>query len=276
MNSTSGIIYYHDWNPTVAQALPKVTLRSQPRKKAEATAKKEDWSYIVALGCIALSLGGLIGPLSPMLRLEGQFALSQSMAYAKSWLKSISADKAPQVQNPIAPVQVLAASTKLETPDGSSIDPVDTQFGIVIPKIGVNARILASINPTKPEEYTEAMKQGIAHASTSFFPDENGTVYLFSHSTNSDWFVRDLNAIFYLLKNLEPEDKIVLFYKEKQYTYKITDKKIVSPSAVSYLVPQKGMQKLILQTCWPPGSTAERLLIFADLIENGQQIESGL
>ncbi len=265
MNSTSGIIYYHDWNPTVAHALPKVTLRKQPQKKTHPASRNQDWSYVVALGCIALSLGGLIGPLSPMLRLEGQFALSQGYSKAKMWLDGVS-NKPTQVQNPIVPEQVQAAFIPLETPDGSSIDPVDREFGIVIPKIGVNARILASINPTKPEEYTEAMKQGIAHASTSFFPDENGTVYLFSHSTNSDWFVRDLNAIFYLLKNLEPEDKIVVFYKEKQYTYTITDKKIVSPSAVSYLVPQKGAQKLILQTCWPPGSTTERLLIFADLI----------
>lgn len=276
MNSTSGIIYYHDWNPAVAAALPKVTLVKQPRVKAKVATKKEDWSSIIAMGCIALSLGGLIGPLSPMLRLESQYAFSQVIAQAKLWLNKNTQKTANTVQNPIVPAQALAAYEPLETPEGSSIDPVDTQFGIVIPKIGVNARILASINPTKPEEYTEAMKQGIAHASTSFFPNENGTVYLFSHSTNSDWFVRDLNAIFYLLKNLEPEDKIVLFYKEKQYTYKITDKKIVSPSAVSYLVPQKGMQKLILQTCWPPGSTAERLLIFADLIENGQQSESGL
>lgn len=265
MNSASGIIYYHDWNPTVAAALPKVTLVKQPRKKTSTT-KREDWSSIVALGCIALSLGGLIGPISPMLRLEAQYAFSQGAAQAKSWLASISTQKPTQIQNPITPAQALAAYAPLETPDGSSIDPVDKQFGIVIPKIGVNARILASINPTKPEEYTEAMKQGIAHASTSFLPDENGTVYLFSHSTSYDWFVRDLNAIFYLLKNLEPKDRIVIFYKEKQYEYEITDKRIVSASAVSYLVPQKGAQKLILQTCWPPGSTTERLLLFADLI----------
>lgn len=276
MNSQSGIIYYHDWNPAVAQALPKVTLRNQPQKSTKATSRNQDWSSVVALGCIALSLGGLIGPLSPMIRLESQYAFSQGVLKAKLWLANASPKNTPQVQNPITPAVAVEAYTPLETPEGSSIDPVDREFGIVIPKIGVNARILASINPTKPEEYTEAMKQGIAHASTSFFPDENGTVYLFSHSTNSDWFVRDLNAIFYLLKNLEPEDKIVIFYKEKQYTYAITDKKIVSPTAVSYLVPQKGAQKLILQTCWPPGSTAERLLIFADLIENDQQIGSGL
>lgn len=265
---SSGLIYYHDWNPTVAAALPKVTLIKQPRKQVKIATKREDWSYIVALGCIALSLGGLIGPISPMLRLETQFALSQGALYTKSWLATITTAKPKHIQNPIVPVQAVAAFTPLETPGGSSIDPVDRDFGIVIPKIGVNARVLASINPTKPEEYTEALKTGIAHASTSFLPDEHGTVYLFSHSTNSDWFVKDLNAIFYLLKNLEPEDKIVIFYKERQYVYQITDKKIVPPSAVSYLVPQKGAQKLILQTCWPPGSTTERLLIFADLIED--------
>ena len=49
--------------------------------------------------------------------------------------------------------------------------------------------------------------------------------------------------------------------------HRITDKRIVSPKDVSYLVPQTGKKSLILQTCWPPGSTTERLLLFADLVE---------
>jgi len=92
-------------------------------------------------------------------------------------------------------------------------------------------------------------------------------VYLFSHSTNYAWFVKDLNAIFYLLKNLHTGDQIVLVYKEKVYTYALREKRVVSPTEVSYLAPVSGTRGLILQTCWPPGSTTERLLLFADLIQ---------
>ena len=154
----------------------------------------------------------------------------------------------------------------LENDDGSIITPVDDQFSLIIPKISVNATVLPSVNPADPVEYNKALQKGVAHAVTSFFPDQDGTVYLFSHSTNYDWFVKDLNAVFYLLKNLEIEDKIIVMYKGTPYSYAITDKRIVAPKDISYLVPEAGAKRLILQTCWPPGSTTERLLIFADYI----------
>ncbi len=97
-------------------------------------------------------------------------------------------------------------------------------------------------------------------------------MYLFSHSTNYDWFVKDLNAVFYLLKNLTDGDLIVIYYKGRQYTYKLREKRVVKPTDVSYLIPQKGTRTLILQTCWPPGSTTERLLLFADLVEEQSAI----
>jgi LPXTG-site transpeptidase (sortase) family protein len=83
--------------------------------------------------------------------------------------------------------------------------------------------------------------------------------------------VKDLNAVFYLVKNLEIGDNVVIVYKGDRYTYKITDKKVVSPEAVAYMAPRAGIKNLILQTCWPPGSTEERLLIFADLVSEPNQ-----
>lgn len=218
--------------------------------------KKASRTWAVGLGLLALSLGGMFAPLYPMIRLETTYLATKGLA-----LRGYEPQAVPAVFSP------------LTNPDGSSIEPVDRAFGIVIPKIGVNAKIIPGVNPAKPGEYLPALLQGIAHASTSFLPDQDGTTYLFSHSTNYDWFVQDLNAVFYLLKNLEEKDMVVLFYKDKEYVYRITEKRIVSPSAVSYLMPQKGAKKLILQTCWPPGSTSQRLLIFADLVTTpGQSI----
>jgi sortase A len=165
------------------------------------------------------------------------------------------------------PKAVPVVFNPLVTPDGGSIQPINTEFSLIVPKIGINAAVIPAVNPATPGEYLAALEKGIAHASTSYFPDEDGTVYLFSHSTNYDWFVDDLNAVFYLLKNLETGDLIVLFYKGERYTYRLKDKRVVAPTEVSYLVPQSGAKRLILQTCWPPGSTTERLLIFADLVE---------
>ncbi len=180
---------------------------------------------------LALGLGGFAGPFLPMLRLESSYALAQ----------------------------VLPTPTPSPAPVA-----VTNEFRLVIPKIGVNAPVIANVDPGNPGQYAKALETGVAHASTSFLPDEDGTVYLFSHSTNYDWFVEDLNAVFYLLKNLEAGDEIEMYYRGKQYTYILREKRVVKPSEISYLVPQSGKKSLILQTCWPPGSVAERLLLFAD------------
>lgn len=218
---------------------------------------RSGWRGKVALGLIALSLGGIAGPLSSTLRLETAFYTTQAKEAVETTIN------APKPLPPAVPV----VFNPLVTPDGASIEPVDREFTLVIPKVGINAAIIPAVDPAKPADYTEALKHGVAHAVTSFFPDQNGTVYLFSHSTNYDWFVRDLNAVFYLLKNLNEGDLMVIFYKGKEYSYRLREKRIVKPSEVSYLVPQAGKKGLILQTCWPPGSTSERLLLFADIIE---------
>ena len=218
---------------------------------------------LLGFALLAIGLGGVIGPLTPNIRLEAGYVLSraQSKLETRSSKLAILPKSAPVVFEP------------LTTPDGASITPVNTEFSLVVPKVGINAPVIASIDPAKPDAYLEALQKGIAHAATSFLPDQDGTVYLFSHSTNYDWFVKDLNAVFYMLKNLDKGDVAVILYKGKRYTYKITGKKVVSPASTSYLVPVAGKRSLILQTCWPPGSVTERLLIFADLIQdNGQAI----
>ncbi len=244
---SNGVIYQYQ-SPPRAQA------------RARSSARSTGLARVAGLALVALSLGGIMGPLTPALRLEASYWLSQ-------------AKQAIQPSNHETMVRSLPKSVPvvfnpLKTEDGSSIDPASKEFGLIIPKVGINTGVIPAVNPTDPGEYLEALKKGVAHASTSYFPDEDGTVYLFSHSTNYDWFVSDLNAVFYLLKNLTEGDIIVLYYKGKQYTYKLREKRVVAPTETSYLIPQKGIKTLILQTCWPPGSTTERLLLFADLIED--------
>lgn len=225
--------------------------------------KAESWTRLLGIGMVTLALGGLSGPLTPRVLLEAKYASMQVIQKLASQGDALRSYSQNDTNNTIQPT----VFSPLKTPDGASIDPVNKEFSLVIPKIGVNAAVIPAVNPTKPGEYLAALQKGIAHSSLSYFPDEDGTVYLFSHSTNYEWFVGDLNAVFYLLKNLEEKDTVVLFYHGTAYTYRITGKQIVNPTAVSYMAPQKGARRLILQTCWPPGSTAERLLIFADLVE---------
>jgi len=143
------------------------------------------------------------------------------------------------------------------------INPEDPNFSIVIPKIGANARILANVNAANETEYLEALQQGVAHTGGTAFPGEGGHIFLFAHSTDYFWNVGTYNAVFYLLYKLEKEDEVDLFYKGQRYVYKIIGKEIVDPSRVEYLTRKTNKEFLTLQTCWPPGTTLKRLLLFA-------------
>lgn len=252
-------------NQTTNKFQPLIPDQKFPSTKQTQKPKKHSSSLIRNLGLaiLIMSLGGMLAPFVQKIRLETGYRFLQT----KNVVSNLIAPK--QTLPPAVPV-VLAP---LVGPDGKTIEPVNTSFGIIIPKIGVNAPVAPNVDPGDSKTYNEILEKSVAHAKTSFTPDQAGTVYLFSHSTNYDWFVKDLNAVFYLVKNLEPGDLIVLYYKDVRYTYALTEKRVVSPKDISYLVPSTGKKSLILQTCWPPGSVVQRLLLFADLVdEQGEQI----
>ena len=143
--------------------------------------------------------------------------------------------------------------------------PKDTQFSIVIPKIGASAKVFPNVDPSNEDSFLPILMQGVAHARGSVFPGIIGNTYMFAHSTDNFWDVGRYNAVFYLLKDLKPGDEIIVFFQNKRYDYIVNESKIVSPDDISHLVnaQNSGKEQLILQTCWPPGTTWQRLLVFA-------------
>jgi len=199
-----------------------------------------------------VSFIGLFLTIGPILGKEISFRLSQ---FKKEVVRIVQ--KKPPVEKKIKFADLLGKVGFEPVPA-----PVDAGFGIVIPKIGVNSKIVPNVDPNIPKEFIKALKIGVAHAAGSSLPDEQGTVFIFGHSTDYAWNVTRYNALFYQIKDLEIGDEINLFYNGRRYFYKVVEKRIVAPSDTSFLKNQQG-KLLILQTCWPPGTTKERLLIFA-------------
>jgi len=141
--------------------------------------------------------------------------------------------------------------------------PQDPQFSIVIPKIGANAKVLPNIDAANEKIYLSALNHGVAHTLGTAFPGEGGHIFLFAHSTDYFWNVGSYNAIFYLLNKLEVKDEVNIFYQGQRYIYRVVGKKVVNPSQVEYLTSKVNKEFLTLQTCWPPGTTLKRLLVFA-------------
>jgi len=174
-----------------------------------------------------------------------------------------------QVKAPTAnkPQSISNFADVLAGPKEQILIPPDPNFSIVIPKIGASAKIFANVDPSNPNQFLPILMQGVAHARGTVFPGMKGNIYLFAHSTDNFWDVGRYNAIFYLLKDLKVGDEVVIFFENIRYNYIVTNTKIVDPSDVSYIVNGRYQtdETLILQTCWPPGTTLQRLLVFAKL-----------
>ncbi len=207
---------------------------------------------------VLFAIYGVIATFGPALYYETQYRIIQ--------IRGIHFT----VEHPSAVAQRPRQVNVLTGPKEQTLIPFDTSFDIVIPKIGASAVVAPNVDATNENEYLPALQQGVAHAKGTVFPGMKGNIYLFAHSADNFWDAGRYNAVFYLLKDMSPGDDIVLFFEGKRFNYKVTESRIVEPSEVSYLVQSQDKnspQKLILQTCWPPGTTWKRLVVFAEPVQ---------
>jgi len=69
------------------------------------------------------------------------------------------------------------------------------------------------------------------------------------------------------LDELENNDEIIVYARNKVLTYKVFDKKIVQPTNVDVVNPIEGKSVVTLITCYPEYSDAQRLVLFSELVE---------
>lgn len=159
------------------------------------------------------------------------------------------------------------AFTNVITENQVLIEPTDTEFGLVIEKIGLNAPIVRDVPVINEEEYLKALKSGIAHASFSGYPNQsNSNVYLFAHSSNNFWELGKYSGVFNQLPKLNLADEINLFYEGKRYVYQVDNKILINDFKVDETIYQSIGPTLTLQTCYPAGTTLNRLVIRASLV----------
>lgn len=135
-------------------------------------------------------------------------------------------------------------------------------FSITIPKIHAQAHIIEQVDPWNQAVYDKALEKGVAQAKGTAYPGENGTIFLFAHSSEAPWELTETNIPFLRLGELQNNDQIYLVWNKKTYIYKVYMKKEIWPTDTQYLTHLSKTQ-LILQTCTPIGTSLERLLVFA-------------
>lgn len=145
--------------------------------------------------------------------------------------------------------------------------PVDENFGILIPKILANSKVIPDVDWQNSKEYQKALTKGVAEAKGSARPGEPGNVFIFAHSGVDFYEAVRYNAVFYLIDKLEKEDEIYIFYNKDKLVYRVTDKKIVTADQTRYMAGDPQKKTLTLMTCWPPGTTWKRLVVIAEQAE---------
>lgn len=154
--------------------------------------------------------------------------------------------------------------------------PLDWNFGLVIPRLGINTKVLHTTTAAGANSYKEALSQGAAHADETALPNEPGTTYIFGHSTNSILNISRHNAVFYPLQYIKEGDGVIVFYQGEAIGYEVQDKRIVDAGDIGFMLDQTKEKRLVLQTCWPPGTTWKRLVVIAKPIEEGTKSLVGL
>ncbi|NMB69786.1 sortase [candidate division WWE3 bacterium] len=153
----------------------------------------------------------------------------------------------------------LSGSAIIET-------PASNEFSIIIEKIGVNAPVVPNVSISNHEAYTDALKQGVAHAINSDKPSKDpGNTYLFAHASLNFWELGKYATTFNLLRKIELNDTIRIVYKNKLYTYYVVNIETHEGWNTNPITRPVIEPVLTLQTCDPPGTTLNRLVVTAKL-----------
>lgn len=146
----------------------------------------------------------------------------------------------------------VATAPPQEAPERVAQVPGRAVAILRIPKIEVDLVVVEGTD-------TESLKKGPGHYSRTAYPwQDHGRVGIAGHRTT-------YGAPFWALDELETGDRIVLATEYGVFDYRVTGSRIIPPTDGSVLRPTEE-PTLVLTTCNPRFSAAERLVVFADRV----------
>jgi len=176
-----------------------------------------------------------------------------------SYYNDYLGEKLPTI---LPPVVDIDKSDPLSLPDYDNPSASQQPEGLKIDKLSLQAPIIWNI---EEKDILESLKSGVVHYKGTSLPGEGGNVFITGHSSNYFWVNSDYNQVFALLDKLDKSDRITISYNNKIFTYLVVDKKVVNPNQVEVLNSTK-KEVLTLMTCWPIGTSLNRLVVQAELL----------
>lgn len=166
---------------------------------------------------------------------------------------------------PVIEVDRTAGSPYAGPDDSFDPGPGDPVFRLTIPRIDKRYVVVEGVD-------TEALTKGPGHypecrpgfprpLCTEFpemYPGEEGRVVVSGHRTTYD-------APFYDLDKLRPGDELETETQWGDFTYEVVRTEVVPSSSLAIVIPTDKAE-LVLTTCNPKYSAAERLIVYAEMV----------
>jgi LPXTG-site transpeptidase (sortase) family protein len=116
----------------------------------------------------------------------------------------------------------------------------------------------------------EELKKGVVLYPGSSIPGQGYSVII-GHSSQYPWESGKYRTVFALLNELQPGDKIYVFWEQKPLVFEVKDKQIFIPwpqgsGTTETIFPPSNEPTLILQSCWPVGAASKRVAVKTVLV----------
>ena len=171
----------------------------------------------------------------------------------------------------LAPVDVKDEGKAGTPPKGYSPDPGEPIFRLMIPELDLNDGkgyiVVEGVDEESlklgPGHYPKCSPQFAKPLCTEFpaaWPGTKGRVILSGHRTT-------YKAPFFDLDKLKNGDDLIVETKWGRFTYEVYDQRIVAPNDPAIIVEKDNVKELVLTTCNPKFSAAQRLIIYARQVE---------
>lgn len=130
---------------------------------------------------------------------------------------------------------------------------------IEIPKLGVKAFLSFPLTDTK-SEVEKALIGHVMFFPGSAYPGEKGDVFLLAHSAPPNW-PWDYK-IFNTINQLDSGDTVLVYFNNRLFRYSVVRNFMIKPGET--IAPSNsGSYSMHLLTCWPPGSSKNRMVVEA-------------
>lgn len=155
--------------------------------------------------------------------------------------------------------EILKLASAADLPPGAN-------YQLFLPRVQVQTPII-SPNDSATKAILAAMEDGAALYPGSVLPGSSGRAVVLGHSSRASWYRGSYATIFSLLPQMKVGDEIYVVGKDKKYTFRVFDRKVMSPSDTNALLESApDGSEIALITCYPIGSASQRNIVLAKLV----------